>query len=242
MKHLNMLILLLILPVHTLARRNVAFIGLSGNNAPSLEKGYENLLREKLSMESDLLTKDYLECQKLRRTIKFDDYPAVSRNYLETLVRFSDDSLLIIWGAVKSFQLNNKRKKLIFTGIEGELMISLHIYSLYKRDFLFIGDVSAVVHKPKGIGLFQSGNLISAKDRTELIEMLQNEAVSNSCRIISAAIRAENAKMEDTGKSKLEEVREPSISDVFSIPSAEPAQIEPAGTIDTIDTLKKEKE
>lgn len=229
-----------ILPFSSLAKRNVAFIGLSGNGAPSLEKGYENLLREKLSMEPEFLTKDYLECQKFRRAIRFDDYATVPRNYLENLVHIADDSMLVIWGTVKKFQLNYQPKKLIFTEIRGELQIGLHIYSLFKRDFLFIGDVSAEVFIPKGIGFFKSKQLISAKDRAELIAMLQREAVANSCKAITAVVRDENEEIQNANYSK--EINRPSISDVFSIPSAEPAQIESTTAQKEIDTLKTDKE
>lgn len=229
-----------ILPFSSLAKRNVAFIGLSGNGAPSLEKGYENLLREKLSMEPEFLTKDYLECQKFRRAIRFDDYATVPRNYLENLVHIADDSMLVIWGTVKKFQLNYQPKKLIFTEIRGELQIGLHIYSLFKRDFLFIGDVSAEVFIPKGIGFFKSKQPISAKDRAELIAMLQREAVANSCKAITAVVRDENEEILNANYSK--EINRPSISDVFSIPSAEPAQIESTTAQKEIDTLKTDKE
>lgn len=221
---LLVLLLFVILPFSSFAKSNVAFIGLSGNGAPSLEKGFENLLREKLSMESELLTKDYLECQKYRRAIRFDDYASVPRNYLESLVRFNDDSMLVIWGTVKNFRLDYHQKKLIFTGIKGELQIGLHIYSLLKRDFLFIGDVSADVYQPKGMGLIKSKQAVSAKDRAELIELLQSEAVSNSCKTIIEALRAENAEMRNAFNAV--DTNGPSISDVFSIPSTEPAQIE----------------
>lgn len=239
---MKLLILLafVILPFSSFAKRNLAFIGLSGNGAPSLEKGYEKLLIEKLSMETELFTKDYLECQKFRRAIRFDDYAVVPRNYLENLGRIADDSMFVVWGTVKDFRLNYQQKKLIFTEIKGELQIGLHIYSLLKRDFLFIGDVSADVYKPKGIGFFKSKQPISAKDRAELIALLQSEAVANSCRTITEAIRAENVEMQNAIYSV--DKTEPSISDVFSIPSAEPAQIESTTAQKEFDTLKTDEE
>jgi len=221
---LFVLMLFVILPFSLFAKSNVAFIGLTGNGAPSLEKGFENLLREKLSVESEIFTKDYLECQKYRRAIRFDDYASVPRNYLQNLVRFNDDSMLVVWGTVKNYRLDYQQKKHIFTGIKGELQIGLHIYSLLKRDFLFIGDVSADVYQPKGIGFIKSKQAVSANDRAKLIELLQNEAVTNSCRTIIEVIRAENSKMLNTFNTV--DTNGPSISDVFSIPSTEPPQIE----------------
>jgi len=221
---LFVLMLFVILPFSLFAKSNVAFIGLTGNGAPSLEKGFENLLREKLSVESEIFTKDYLECQKYRRAIRFDDYASVPRNYLQNLVRFNDDSMVVVWGTVKNYRLDYQQKKHIFTGIKGELQIGLHIYSLLKRDFLFIGDVSADVYQPKGIGFIKSKQAVSANDRAKLIELLQNEAVTNSCRTIIEVIRAENSKMLNTFNTV--DTNGPSISDVFSIPSTEPAQIE----------------
>ncbi len=221
---LFVLMLFVILPFSLFAKSNVAFIGLTGNGAPSLEKGFENLLREKLSVESEIFTKDYLECQKYRRAIRFDDYASVPRNYLQNLVRFNDDSMVVVWGTVKNYRLDYQQKKHIFTGIKGELQIGLHIYSLLKRDFLFIGDVSADVYQPKGIGFIKSKQAVSANDRAKLIELLQNEAVTNSCRTIIEVIRAENSKMLNTFNTV--DTNGPSISDVFSIPSTEPPQIE----------------
>lgn len=236
-----LIILLFFLPFSSSAKWNVAFIGISGENAPSLEKGYESLLRERLSMEAVFFTKDYHECQKFRRAIRFDDYTSVSRNYLDNLVRFADDSTLVVWGTVKNFQLNYQQKKLIFTGIKGELLIGLYIYSLNKRDFLFIGDISADVYKSKGIGFLNSKQPISAKDRAELISMLQREAAANSCRTIFEAIRVKNAERQNA--DSLGEVNEPSIPDVFTTPSgAEMAQIESTTPQEKIDTLKTEKD
>lgn len=249
---LLMLMSLFILPFSSFAKWNVAFIGLSGNGAPSLEKGYENLLREKLAMVPGLFTKDYLECQKFSRAIRFDDYASVPRNYLENLIRFTDnDSMFVVWGTVKNFQLNYRQKKLFFTEIKGELQIDLHIYDLLKKDFLFIGDVNAVAYKSKGIGFFKSKQPISAKDRVELMNLLQSEAVANSCSTISASIKAEYTEMinlSDTINVGNEidsnaKVNGPSISDVFTIPSAEPAQIESTtAKKKEIDTIKTKNE
>ncbi len=237
---LLILISFVILPFSSLAKRNVAFIGLSGNGAPSLEKGYENQLREKLSMESDIFTKDYLECQKFRRMIRFDDYVTVPRNYLEDLARIAGDSMLVIWGAVKNFRLSYQQKKLFFTEIKGELQIGLHIFSLLKRDFLFMGEVSADVYKSTGIGFFKSKQPVSAKDRAELIAMLQSEAAINSCKTIIDVIRAQN--LEKPNVIYPVEMNEPSISDVFPIPSAEPAQKDSINTQQDVNTLDTSEE
>ncbi|NLL15409.1 MAG: hypothetical protein GX267_18580 [Fibrobacter sp.] len=229
------LMLFVILPFSSFAKCNVVFIGLSGDGAPSLEKGFESLLREKLSMEPELYAKDFLECQKFRRAIRFDDYAAVPMNHLESLLRFGDDSMLVVWGTVKNYRIDYQQKKLIFTGIKGELQIGLYIYSLLKSDFLFIGDVSAEVYQSRGIGFLKSKQTVSAKDRAELIGLLQSEAATNSYLKIIEAFRAEKAVMQNT--FSIVDTSGPSISDVFSIPSTEPAQIESTSTQKN-DTLK----
>lgn len=239
MKKLLILMIVLVLPIKSLASKTIAFIGLSGNNAPSLEKGYEQQLRERLSMEENLNASDYLECQKFRRIIKFDDYPEVSQKHLETLVNFSNDSTMILWAAVKNFEITPKRKKIFCCGIQGQLQIVLHLYNLSKKEFLFVGDITAFSFKPKSIGIFKIWQPISANERSELIEMLQTEAVNNSCRIISAAIRTEKNDLTDTGSSNEEPEKGPSITDVFTIPSAEPAQIEPESQADSVSKNRK---
>ena len=128
------LMLFVILPFSSFAKCNVVFIGLSGDGAPSLEKGFESLLREKLSMEPELYAKDFLECQKFRRAIRFDDYAAVPMNHLESLLRFEMTMIPCLWyGERLKYRIDYQQKKLIFTGIKGELQIGLYIYSLLKK-------------------------------------------------------------------------------------------------------------
>lgn len=241
MKLLVFIITLIVFEVSSVARTNVAFIGLSGENAPSLEKGYEKLLREKLAMNPDFYTADYLECQRYRRLMKFDDYQIASRKSAETLINFANDSTLLLWGAVKSYRLYSERKKFIFTSIKGELLIGLHLFSLAEKDFLFIGDVKAIVSKNKGLAFFHPSMPVSATEGAKLIEMLQTEAANNSSRIISALIRSKMEGDIDLGVSNEKQNREPSISDVFSIPSTEPAQITPVVSPDTANKTMSDK-
>lgn len=221
------------------AKVNIVFLGLSGDNAPSLETGLETLLREKITTIDNFSIADYLESQRYRKYIKFDDSPTVSTNNLNSLLQITGDSSLIIWGNIKNFQISNDRKTLIFSRIKGELTVGLHIYCQWLKKVLFVGNVDAVQYKGKKLSLKKVIEPVSVIDRSDLISLLQNEAANEFCRITEAVIRTTSTNDDYSVTNTDTQNREPSISDVFSIPSIEPAQIRSSLPVDTNKTLKK---
>lgn len=221
------------------AKVNIVFLGLSGDNAPSLETGLETLLREKITTNDNFSISDYLESQRFRKYIKFDDSPTVSTNNLNSLHQITGDSSLIIWGSIKNFQISNNRKTLIFSRIKGELTVGLHIYCQWLKKVLFVGNVDAVQYKGKKLSLKKVIEPVSVIDRSDLISLLQNEAANEFCRITEAVIRTTSTNDDYSVTNTDTQNREPSISDVFSIPSIEPAQIRSSLPVDTNKTLKK---
>lgn len=200
---------------------DVVFIGLSGENAPAVEKTYDRLLRERLSVMPGIKAVDYLQTQRYREQINFEDYPTVSRVLVESLNKLVSDTTLFVWGTVKEYRISAIRKNLIGSALKGELTIGLNIYNSAHQTYAYAGNVKASVSKSKGLIFFSRLDRavhISALDRTEMLEELESKAVANSARMISAITKIVE---KGTRTADVEQYKVPSLSDVFSVPSME---------------------
>ena len=56
-----------------------------------------------------------------------------SMNHLESLLRFGDDSMLVVWGTVKNFRIFISKKKAHFHRNQRRIADRLYIYSLLKK-------------------------------------------------------------------------------------------------------------
>lgn len=220
-----LVLITVLFPVTANAKQNVVFLGISGENAPSLQNGFEIQLHEKLTMDPEIEMADYLECQKLKRFTKFDDSPAISESALNSLLKFINDSTLIIWGEIRGYQIKPERIKLLFKEIKGELTVTLHIYSIASKSYLYINDINTIERTMKKISLFNFSNPLSAVDRAEITEKLKNSTVNDCIRIVSSIVKNQKQDSDTPIVSTDSQNRDPAITDLFLIPSTEAASI-----------------
>jgi hypothetical protein len=206
------------------------FLGITGNDAPAIEKTFDRRVRDALSVSPECRVWDYLESQDFRRRIAFDDYSTVSRRLVESLRQFSNDSAIFVWATVRNFTMKPVRQWVVKSAVEADLTLTLSVYSLRFRDYTFIGDVHSTYLKPKEYIFFypvERGTHISALDRSEITGKLIDAAAYQAADMITAVVRSEKAKaLKGVDTTNISKRREPSISDMFSVPSVEPAAIE----------------
>jgi hypothetical protein len=217
-------------PLISNAGQDLVFLGVLGNDAPAIEKSFDRRVRDALSVNPDYRVWDYLESQDFRRRIGFDEFPVVSRRLVESLRSFSNDSTVLAWVTIKKFSMNPRRKWVFGSEIVGGIVLTLGVYSLRFRDFAFIGDVVCGATKGKDPVFFyplERGTHITAIDRSEITSRLIDEAAYRSADMISAVVRSEkNKAAKGLDTMNIEKNKEPSISDMFDIPSVEPASVE----------------
>lgn len=206
------------------AGRQVVFIGLSGDGAPAVEKTYDRLLREQLSVMPEVEAGDYMEAQRFRERINFFDHQTVSVDLVRALDQFAPDTTLFVWGVVKQYRMRPVRRFLFGAAVRADLTIGLSMYSLSNRKYAFAGDIVVSASKSKGLVLFDRVDKavhVSALDRTDLLEKLETEAVRESGRMIAAVVRSEN-EQDKAMRGDVDRYKVPSLSDVFEVPSVEP--------------------
>ncbi len=212
---------------HSSFAGNVVFLGLSGPEAPSIEESFETLLREQWSTSSDYKLADYIECQRYKEKIRFEEYPTVSVELLKKLAPYTPDSSLLVWGKIKELKLWPERRLLCFSRIKAEITISYTLYNLANSTVAYSGEVKASSWKNKGLILFnpvQRAVHISAIDRAELTEKLQADAARASGKLIALVIRS--TKFPETKSepdTKIETYKVPSSTDIFTEPKVEKA-------------------
>lgn len=209
---------------------DLVFLGLMGNDAPAIETNFDRRLRDALAVTPEYHLADYQASMEFRRRINFDENPVVSRRLVETLRQFTNDSTVFAWAVVRENTLKPVRQWLVRSAIEGDITLTLNVYSLRFRDYTFIGDVRATFTKPKDFIFFyplERGTHVSALDRTEITAHLIDSASLRAATMISAVVRSElakSAKLNDT--TDISKRRESGISDMFNMPSVEPATVE----------------
>ena len=217
------------------AEKEIAFIGIHGENAPAVEKTFDRLLREHLSVMPEIKAADYIETQRYANLIRFNDFPTVSRNLVAEMIKVAPETTLFVWGTIKEYHISPVRKYLFGVSLEAKLTIGLTMYSLADRTYAYAGNVKATVNKPKGF-IFMSPvdkvTHITALDRTELLEKLVYEAVRVSGQMIGAVAKTQNGN--ETGPAAtVEQYKVPSISDVFAVPSVEARSLDQKNKPDT---------
>jgi hypothetical protein len=212
------------------ASSDIVFLGVLGDDSPTMEKGFDKRLREVLSVSPEYRVTDYLESMEFKNRINFNDYPTVSRRLVESLRLYSNDSTIFIWASVKHLTLKPVRTWLVRARIDADIALTLTVYSLRFKEFSFIGDVHGSASKSKVFIFFyplERGVHISALDRSEIVETLIDQAALQSATMITAVVRSEKAKVA-RGPDTLEmkKTKEPTISDMFNVPYAEPKSLE----------------
>lgn len=184
--------------------KEVAFIGLTGDQAPAIEKTFNRHFLEYLEMMPNIHSLNTIEIANLReRTSGNFNIASMTPALYSSLKRFVSDSTLVIWGRVKECTIRPERFWVIGAGIRGTLTIELTIYDLADRHFVYIGDVKATTLEKKWFVLWwpvEEALQVSAQERTQIIDDIELKNISASGRILNTIMLTETTRKEKKGK------------------------------------------
>lgn len=178
---------------------SVVVLGFNSEAAPSAGKSFDRVLREQLSVTPHVKLADLAQTQQMNHYIKFEDDYTVSAEDIQTLKKYVSDSTYFVWGTLGEFRTSVKRKYFFKAQIQGELSFDLILYALSGQKSSYTGTIKGTVTEDHGYVVFtpiRKAVQISALERTELLEKVENETASKACNIISAAIVSDIAKNE----------------------------------------------
>ncbi|MBN1604863.1 MAG: hypothetical protein JW915_24870 [Chitinispirillaceae bacterium] len=207
--------------------QEVVFIGITGDGAPAIENTFELQLRKRLSTQSSLYLADCIVSQRYARMIKFNYYPVVSRELVESIESFATDTTLFVWGTVKRCDVTTVRKNFLKTAVKGVLEINLTVYSLDTKNYSYSGVIFADVEEPGKYSLFadqKKSSHVDAIKRQEVLQKCIDEAVTKTTAMINALVQ-KNVGEKTTVPENVEENKVPSIYDVFTVPSVKAREV-----------------
>jgi hypothetical protein len=230
MKNLTIIIfsIFLIVGAAEAGIQEVVFIGITGDGAPAIEKTFDMQLRKRLSTQSSLYLADCIVSQRYARLIKFNYFPVVSRELVESIEAFATDTTLFVWGTIKKCNVSTVRKNVLQTAIKGELELSLTVYSLDTREYSYSGIIYADVLHPGEFAPFvdvHSTSHIDAIKRQEVLQDCVDEAVTKTTSMINALVLKKIGE-KSVVPADVEENKVPSIYDVFTVPSLKAPEID----------------
>lgn len=208
--------------------QEVVFIGITGDGAPAIENTFELQLRKKLSTQSSLYLADCIVSQRYARMIKFNDYPVVSRELVESIESFATDTTLFVWGTVKKCGVTTIRKNFLKTAVKGVLEINLTVYSLDTKEYSYSGVIFADVEEPGTFAPFadqKKSSHIDAVKRQEILQKCIDDAVTKTTAMINALVQKKVGEIIVVPVS-VEENKEPSIYDIFTVPSVKAPEVD----------------
>ena len=211
---------------------DVLWAGLTLERVPTFEKEFDRLLRENLQVNPDVAMIDNEAASRLRQKIDFDEFSAISHRLVEKVMHYIPDSTLIVWGRITDYTLEPHRSGFFWMGarVTGKLSIAINIYSLRFQRYSYAGDITCKAEVPKGVVWFYPLNVavhITAQNRAAIMNDLQRDAAQRCASMVSAVIRSENERQEKiTEIQGMQRIEEPSVKDLFSIPSVEAKPLE----------------
>lgn len=226
----RLMIALLIVLVHSYVDagvQEVVFIGIAGDGAPAIENTFELQLRKRLSTQSSLYLADCIVSQRYERMIKFNYYPVVSRELVESIESFATDTTLFIWGTVKKCGVTTIRKNFLKTVVKGVLEINLTVYSLDTKEYSYSGVMFADVEEPGKFSPFaqKKSSHIDAIKRQEVLQKCIDEAVTKTTAMINTLVQ-KNVGQKTAVPENVEDNKVPSIYDVFTVPSVKAREVD----------------
>jgi hypothetical protein len=210
------------------AATSILFLGLSGDGAPAIERTFERTLRDKITTTPDLAIIGYDESQRYRRKLDLDQTSGIPENRLAELQEYLPDSAFAVWSQIKKLTVTPVRDHLIKALIKGELQTRLVVFNVSTGSFAYSGTITSTAEKRKEYILFSpiEQTNVSATDRDEVINKLVVHAVTECANIIDSLHRSELQKTRPAqAEAESPGNRAPSISDVFTVPSVEAAEI-----------------
>jgi hypothetical protein len=220
------LVLLIFSPV--LFAANVVFFGLDTEQVPALGTRFSRQLRENLYSRREIELVDEATTQLLSKRLFFGNKPAVSRTLVNRMFEYVTDTTLLVWGSLDRLTIKPERSYLIRWRATGQLSLSLIIYSLAYKQYIYTGDIHASVDLPMGWIFFHplTKTHIPARSHVDLINTLAREAALKTAHMVGTIHGAEQQRIEldeNFGAKKLEE---PTIRDLFQVPSMEGERVE----------------
>jgi hypothetical protein len=180
--------------------KEVAFLGLTGEAAPAIEKTFNRHFLEQLAVMPDVRSLNTIEIANLReRTSGNFNIASLTPAFFTSLKRFVSDSTHLIWGRVKECTIKPERFWVVGAGIRSTLTIELSVYDLALGSFEYIGDVKATTLEKRWFVLWWSVDRaiqISAQERTQLLDDLELKSVSASGRILATLMLNEKVRTE----------------------------------------------
>lgn len=193
------IIAVLVMLPFTSGASELLLLGFNGKRAPSVDKTFDKMMRDKLVMIPDVALVDIEKTRQLNHHINFPENDLLAKTHLESLRKYLNDSLYIAWGTLHEIVIEPKRKQFVRAQFTGSMKVDLHIYDYVKKQLTFTGTLDASTSDDRGV-VFVSpvkrAYHIDAAEYTRIAEMTLNEAVRVCSRVITATISSDNAKAE----------------------------------------------
>lgn len=216
----------------------ILFLGINNRGAPALSKTYERMLRERLSTIPLLKVTDFEQTIRYKDYVKFQQYPTISISLLSKLQQILPDSIVLVWGDVAQKSISPSRKKIFGSVLNAQITTNLSIFNPAQNSYLFNGVIKSEKKFPGPWIYFaspQKNVLVNAQKRNELFHILLEEAAAKSASILSSIIQNKQTEDDTSKPSEDAQNNEPSISDVFSVPSVEAPEIDNSDETDSVD-------
>jgi hypothetical protein len=188
--------ILLVLPF-TPQASELLLLGFNGKRAPSFDQTFDKMMREELVMKPDITLIDIEKTRQLNHHINFPENELIAETHLESLRKYLNDSLYIVWGTLHEMVIEPKRKQFVKAQFSGRMQVDLHIYDFVKKRITYAGTLDASTSEDRGmifISPVKTAYHIGAAEHTRIMELTLNEAVRVCCRVIAATISSDNTK------------------------------------------------
>jgi hypothetical protein len=211
---------------------DLLFVGVTEGGAPSFEKSFEVLLRDYFAVAPNIMLVDLNSIDRFRSKLGHGSIIPLDRANIEYMSRHGMDSTLIVWCTIRKYDLTVCRKRIFGSDLVGTAEIKVSMYFLRDKNYLYAGDVIANVHS-RGPFLFFDNvkeTRPSASDVVSMTESLIKDATTKTMHMISAVISARlsgEVKTAAISEAGVDRYKEPSLSDVFNVPSIEGDMLEP---------------
>ncbi len=183
----------------TLEAAEMLLLGFNGKRAPSIEKTFDKMMREELMMIPGTTLIDIERTRQLNRYIDFPENEFIAATHLESLRKYLNDSLYIVWGTLHEIVIEPKRRQFIKAQFSGRMQVDLHIYDFVKKQITYTGTLTASTSEDRGlifISPVKTSYHIGAAERTRITEMVVREAVRVCHRVITATVSSDKANVD----------------------------------------------
>lgn len=214
----------LICSVPTAQEVSLVFMGVIPGTAPEFEKRFEMLLQQHFVSIKEVSIKDFNDIRLLRLKTDFYNNPVITRYFAKYLREITNDNTLIVWVHIRSYSIEPMRRYLIGAHVYGSLRVTLSVYSLRFNQYVYINEIATEITKPLSLVFFKNvktSSHITSSAREEIVDSLIEQTSEKISFELNGIIRTILIKSGLLMQAEPENVREPSVSDLFDIPSVE---------------------